>query len=51
MRLLINTMSKLEESMVSTLRPMMASLISQTREDLEDLKKTLYKTCMMALKQ
>jgi len=40
-------MSKLEVSMESILRPMMVSLISLTREDSADPRKTWYKTCTM----
>ena len=49
MLLLISTMYKSEVSMASTLRLMMVSSISQIEEDLEDLRKTSYKTCMMVL--
>ena len=45
-----STMCRLEVSMVNILRLMMASLISQTEEDLVDPKLTSFKTCTMELR-
>jgi hypothetical protein len=44
-------MSKLEEFMVSTPKVMMELMTFQTKEDLEDLKSTSFKTCITELKQ
>jgi hypothetical protein len=40
-------MFKLEEFMENTQRVMMEPMIFQTREDLEDLRLTLFKICIM----